>query len=82
MRGKISLSPLKIADTKLFNETKALDVQGTYPVIYIDFKNCKAGDYESIKKLVRTELSESFNQHVYLQDSPKLSVRQRKLVEQ
>ena len=82
MRGKISLSPLKIADTKLFNETKALDVQGTYPVIYIDFKNCKAGDYESIKKFVRTELSESFNQHVYLQDSTKLTVRQRKLVEQ
>ena len=82
MRGKVDLPPLKIADAILFDETKALDLQGTHPVIYIDFKNCKADDYNSIKKLVRTELSESFNQHVYLQDSPKLSVRQRKLVEQ
>jgi hypothetical protein len=82
MRGKVALSPLKISDAKLFNETKALDLQGTYPVIYIDFKNCKADDYNSIKKLVRAELSESFKQHAYLQYSPKLSIRQRKLVEQ
>ena len=82
MRGKIVLSSLKIADTKLFNETKSLDVQGTYPVIYIDFKNCKADDYNSIEELVRAELSESFNQHSYLQDSTKLSSYQRRLIEQ
>jgi hypothetical protein len=42
---KISQSKILIQDPEnIFNrkEFDALDLQGTYPVIYIDFKNCKA----------------------------------------
>jgi hypothetical protein len=68
----------------IFNrkEFDALDLQGTYPVIYIDFKNCKADDYNSIEGLIRAELSESFNRHAYLQNSTKLSSHQHRLIKQ
>ena len=82
---KISQSKILIQDPEdIFSmrEFDALDIQGTYPVIYIDFKNCKADDYNSIEELVRAELSESFSRHAYLQDSTKLSSHQRRLIKQ
>lgn len=81
----ISRSKVPVKDSKnIFNtkEVEALSVQGTYPVIYVDFKNCKGSDYATVKALVRAELGKSFKQHTYLQDSPKLNARQRELVEQ
>jgi hypothetical protein len=82
MRGEVTLLPLNIADARFFNNVNALAVQGTFPVIYIDFKNCKASDYNTIEKLVRAELGESFRRHAYLKDSIKLTDRQRELVSQ
>ncbi len=82
---KISQSKILIQDPEnIFNrkEFDALDLQGTYPVIYIDFKNCKADDYNSIEGLIRAELSESFNRHAYLQNSTKLSSHQHRLIKQ
>eukprot|EP00924_Labyrinthula_sp_SR-Ha-C_P014242 snap_masked-scaffold_59-processed-gene-0.86-mRNA-1 protein AED:1.00 eAED:1.00 QI:0/0/0/0/1/1/2/0/686 len=80
IRGKREIFPLNIAKTKLFGVTDSLTIQGTYPVIHADFKNCKAGDYNSIKGLIRTDLSEIFSQHSYLQNSTKLKPKQRKLI--
>eukprot|EP00924_Labyrinthula_sp_SR-Ha-C_P014209 augustus_masked-scaffold_59-processed-gene-0.7-mRNA-1 protein AED:1.00 eAED:1.00 QI:0/0/0/0/1/1/2/0/819 len=80
IRGKREIFPLNIAKTKLFGVTDSLTIQGTYPVIHADFKNCKAGDYNSIKGLIRTDLSEIFSQHSYLQNSTKLKPQQRKLI--
>lgn len=80
MRGKLDLSPLKIADTQLFNTTKALDVQGTYPVIYIDFKNCKGSSFNSIQAKVRKVLSDCFKQHSYLEESKKLKEEEKEQI--
>ena len=80
IRGKIVLPPLKIADTKLFNETKSLDIQGTYPVIYIDFKNCKASSFNSVQAKVKKALSKCFKQHNYLEDSKKLKEEDREQI--
>ena len=82
---KISQSKILIQDSEhIFNrkEFDALDLQGTFPVIYIDFKNCKAENYESVKKNITAELSDTFNQHSYLQESTKLSSHQREEVRQ
>lgn len=83
---KISRSKLLMTDPQnMFGgkkEVDALEVQGTYPVIYIDFKNCKAGNFDSVQAKVKTALSESFDQHAYLQDNPKLSEHERNLVKQ
>ena len=81
----ISQTKICISDSEdIFNTKKvdALDIQGTYPVIYIDFKNCKAGNYEDVKKRIRSTLSRSFRQHAYLKNSSKLTQRQRELVNQ
>lgn len=58
----------------------ALTLQGTYPVIYIDFKNCKPSDntYKTFEDLFRAQLENTFSQHSYLQNSPKLKPEQRR----
>ena len=52
----------------IFNikEFDALDLQGTYPVIYVDFKNCKARSFDSVQAKLRKALSDCFKQHSYL----------------
>ena len=63
-------------------EVDALEVQGAFPVIYIDFKNCKSNNYKNVETLLRAELSRTFRSHSYLKDSSMLTQRQRELVDQ
>ena len=72
---KISQSKILMQDPEdIFNskEFDALDLQGTYPVIYIDFKNCKASSFDSVQAKLRKALSDCFKQHSYLEESQKL----------
>lgn len=82
IQGEVELSPLRIANAKLFDNVDALRVQGSYPVIYIDFKNCKSDDYETVKQRIRSTLSKSFRHHSYLKASSKLTNHQRTLIDQ
>ncbi len=82
MRGKVTLPPLHVASARLFDNVHALDLQGTFPVVYIDVKNCKGSNYEDVQELLRAELSSAFRRHCYLKDSSKFTQRQRDLVDQ
>jgi hypothetical protein len=70
--GEIMLSPLKISDAILFGKTKASNVQGTYPVIHVDFKNCKSDCFDTAREGVKTVLNSCFIQHRYLEKSDHL----------
>ena len=81
--GKLALLPLEISSVKLFNTIEALDIQGTYPVIYFDLKNCKADDFHTVERLMRAELGQVFSDHAYLlEKNSKLSAHQRRSVMQ
>jgi Predicted AAA-ATPase len=80
--GNVNLSSLKIASATLFNRRNAIDVQGIFPVISIDFKNCKCNNYNTIKEHVTALVSECFHRHAYLQDSCMLNRIQRDIFEQ
>ncbi len=80
---RIAQSKIRVKDT--LGETRyvdALALQGTYPVIYLDFKDCKAANFDDIKEFVREELKECFNQYAYLQNSPHLDSLQHKRIAQ
>eukprot|EP00924_Labyrinthula_sp_SR-Ha-C_P010527 snap_masked-scaffold_70-processed-gene-0.51-mRNA-1 protein AED:1.00 eAED:1.00 QI:0/-1/0/0/-1/1/1/0/710 len=79
--GKREIFPLKIAKTKLFGVTESLTIQGTYPVIYADFKNCKAGDYSSVKEKIKYALRQCFQEHNYLKSSKALDSEARILIQ-
>eukprot|EP00924_Labyrinthula_sp_SR-Ha-C_P015304 augustus_masked-scaffold_9-processed-gene-13.18-mRNA-1 protein AED:1.00 eAED:1.00 QI:0/0/0/0/1/1/3/0/1030 len=81
IRGKREIFPLNIAKTKLFGVTDSLTIQGTYPVIHADFKNCKAGDYNSVKAKIKYALMECFEEHKYLKSSKALDSEARILIQ-
>ena len=58
---------------KIENETKILELQGSYPVIFITFKNQKHLSYEDFKVGIQMMLSNLYKEHDYLLDSDKLS---------
>ena len=80
VRGKVTLSPLKVAKTSFFNNVNALEIQGTRPVVYIDFMNCQKSNYEGVLDAIKEELRKSFKQHAYLKDSVKLLGEDKKLI--
>lgn len=77
LRGELMLSPLKISETNLFGKAKASTVQGTYPVIYIDFKNCKSGSFDTVREGVKRVLNGCFKQHRYLEKSEYLDEEEK-----
>eukprot|EP00924_Labyrinthula_sp_SR-Ha-C_P010205 snap_masked-scaffold_23-processed-gene-0.26-mRNA-1 protein AED:1.00 eAED:1.00 QI:0/0/0/0/1/1/2/0/691 len=81
IRGKREIFPLNIAKTKLFGVTDSLTKQGTYPVIHADFKNCKAGDYNSVRANIKYALMECFEKHNYLESSKGLDSESRMLIQ-
>ncbi|KAL7479640.1 hypothetical protein ACHAW6_005363 [Cyclotella cf. meneghiniana] len=77
-------SLLKISQSKILvqnseedvfcrQEVDALKLQGTYPVIYIDFKNCKSNSFDTVREEVKSVLSDCFEQHRYLEKSDHLN---------
>eukprot|EP00924_Labyrinthula_sp_SR-Ha-C_P010488 augustus_masked-scaffold_70-processed-gene-0.91-mRNA-1 protein AED:1.00 eAED:1.00 QI:0/0/0/0/1/1/4/0/728 len=81
IRGKREIFPLKIAKTKLFGVTESLTIQGTYPVIHADFRNCKAGDYNSVREKIKYALRQCFQEHNYLKSSKALDSEARILIQ-
>ena len=61
------LTKLKIADENYF-----IKRQGQFPVISIDFKDCKAGSFIEIKELVIQRIEELFLKFGYLETSDKI----------
>jgi hypothetical protein len=81
-RGQIMLSPLKIWEANLFGKTKPSNVQGTCPIIYMDFKNCKSDCFESVRDEVTRVLSSCFKQHLYLEKSDNLDEEEKEMIKQ
>ena len=85
-----SKSPLAVSQSSILvqdsedifvkKEVAALDIQGTYPVIYIDFKNCKGSDFGTVQAGVRRVLRECFTAHSYLMKSDRLDEESKVLV--
>lgn len=83
-KSKLAISRSKMTLKKsqdIFDreEVDALSVQGTYPVIYIDFKNCKGSDYDSVNESVKAELNRCFRMHGYLRESKEIEEEDRAL---
>ena len=62
------LSPLHIS-----NDAQMMSLQGEYPVIYMDMKECAGNTYEEILDTMRGVLNECFERHEYLLRSKILS---------
>lgn len=80
IRGETMLSPLKISSVKLFGKTEASTVQGTYPVIYIDFKNCKSDRFDTMREGVKRVLNGCFKRHRYLEKSDHLDEEEKEKI--
>jgi hypothetical protein len=78
--GEIMLSPLKISEAILLGKTKASNVQGTYPVIHVDFKNCRSDCFDTAREGVTTVLKKCFLQHRYLEKSDHLDEEAKELI--
>ena len=61
-------------------EVDALELQGTYPVIYIDFKSCKSDSFDTVRKGVKRVLNSCFKQYRYLGKSDKLDGEEQKKI--
>ena len=61
-------------------EVDALELQGTYPVIYIDFKSCKSDSFDTVREGVKRVLNSCFKQHRYLEKSDKLDEEAQKKI--
>ncbi|KAL3778492.1 hypothetical protein HJC23_000505 [Cyclotella cryptica] len=79
-RGEIALRPLKIWDANLFGETNVSSVQGTFPVININFKNCKSDCFDSVQDGVKRILRDCFKRHRYLETSDYLVEEAKEMV--
>jgi len=84
-------SLLKISQSKILvqnseddvfcrHEVDALKLQGTYPVIYIDFKNCKSDRFDTVREGVKRVLNSCFKQHRYLEKSDNLDEEEKEKI--
>ena len=55
--------------------------QGQYPVIYLDFKDCKGNSYEEAENNVREKICKAFQEHDYLKNSNKLKPYQKEQIQ-
>jgi hypothetical protein len=54
-----------------FKEVEILTLQGHYPVIFIDFKDCKGTSVEDVKSKLKDKIFETVRNFSYLQNSEK-----------
>ncbi len=57
----------------IWKEEKYRQLQGTYPVISLSFANVKDSTYKAVNYRMRQIISNLFEEHSYLKDSPALS---------
>ena len=55
-------------------------VQGTRPVVYIDFKNCKESNYEGVLAAIKDKLRKCFALHSFLEASTKLQGEEKQQI--
>jgi hypothetical protein len=56
-----------------------MDHQGKYPVIFVTFKSIDDSNFESAYEKIQLLISDVYEQHQYLLDSPKLSEHDKKI---
>lgn len=65
----ISTTKIRITDENIIGQTKVIDslaLQGKYPVIFIDFKDCKASNFREVEKKLRDKIVKTIKQFSYL----------------
>ena len=77
---KKDLVALKIFSDEKVNES-VKKRQGQYPVIYLDFKDCKGNSYEEVENSVKKKICRAFQEHRYLLKSDKLEKDQKEQIQ-
>eukprot|EP00569_Conticribra_weissflogii_P019321 CAMPEP_0171447556 /NCGR_PEP_ID=MMETSP0881-20121228/39166_1 /TAXON_ID=67004 /ORGANISM="Thalassiosira weissflogii, Strain CCMP1336" /LENGTH=936 /DNA_ID=CAMNT_0011971969 /DNA_START=135 /DNA_END=2944 /DNA_ORIENTATION=- len=80
---KISQSKILVQNSEdvfCWQEVDALKLQGTYPVIYIDFKNCVSDRFDTVREGVKRVLNSCFKQHRYLEKSDNLDEEEKEKI--
>ena len=70
----ISTTQIKIPDENIIGQTKIIDslaLQGQHPLIFIDFKDCKASSFQEVQKKLMDKIFETVRNFSYLQNSEK-----------
>ena len=70
----ISTTQIKITDENIIGQTKVIDsleLQGQYPVIFIDFKDCKGSNFEDVAKKLQRKIVKTIEKFGYLDLSQK-----------
>lgn len=70
----ISTTQIKITDENIIGQTKVIDsleLQGQYPVIFIDFKDCKGSNFEDVAKKLHRKIVKTIEKFGYLDLSQK-----------
>lgn len=67
--GTIHLKELDIAQK---DNGKYSDLQGQYPVIYIDFKDCTGNNYAEVMDKLKARVIDLYKEHGYLSKSEKI----------
>ena len=65
----ISTTQIKITDENIIGQTKVIDslaLQGQFPVIFIDFKDCKGSSFQEVEKKLRDKVVKTIKQFGYL----------------
>ena len=65
----ISTTQIKITDENIIGQTKVIDslaLQGQHPLIFIDFKDCKASSFQEVEKKLRDKIVKTIKQFGYL----------------
>ncbi|ROT47510.1 AAA family ATPase [Candidatus Cardinium hertigii] len=57
----------QLAALKIHTDVYAMEQQGKYPVIYINFKDVKGSNYQDIEADIKQQVVALFLQHVYLE---------------
>jgi hypothetical protein len=65
----ISTTQIKITDENFIGQNKVIDslaLQGQHPLIFIDFKDCKASSFQEVEKKLRDKIVKTIKQFGYL----------------
>ena len=65
----ISTAKIKITDENIIGQIKVIDslaLQGQHPLIFIDFKDCKASSFQEVEKKLRDKIVKTIKQFGYL----------------
>ena len=67
-----AINDVTITSKNTGKEINAMEYQGQFPVIFIDFKDCDGDDYTKIENNVRSKILETVENFGYLENSNKI----------